>query len=132
MTGRVKTLAVLLMDREDSGVVEVTETSAAPMHRVVVRQICHEAPEDLDPRIVIVPEAEINDLLVTLLGHVERMTPLPLSAKKLKTLIATPSLSAIPGCLRWRLDNGWRRVRIVRRDACSVLGHWGVVYMTHD
>ena len=55
------------MDREDSGVVEMAETSAAPMHRVVVRQICHEAPEALDRGIMIVPEEQIDDLLVCLL-----------------------------------------------------------------
>ena len=56
LTGRVKTIAVLFMGPDDSGVVEVAKTSTAPVHCMLHREDCHEAPEVLDPRIVIVPE----------------------------------------------------------------------------
>ena len=56
LTGRIKTLAVLLMDHEDSCVVEVTETSTAQVDRMLHRDVFHEPSEVLDPRIVIVPE----------------------------------------------------------------------------
>ena len=55
------------MDREDSIGIEVAETSTAPEEGVVTREVGHEPPEILNPCIVIVPEEEIDDLLVALL-----------------------------------------------------------------
>ena len=67
MPGRIKSLAVSLMDREDSSGIEVAETSTAPEEGVVTREVGHEPPEILNPCIVIVTEEEIDDLLVALL-----------------------------------------------------------------
>ena len=55
------------MDREDIGGIEVAETSTAPVDRVLHREISHEAAAVLNPGIVIVPEEEIDNLLVALL-----------------------------------------------------------------
>ena len=48
------------------------------MPRVAVREICHEASEVLDPRVVIVTVDEINHFLVRLLRHIQCMSPLAL------------------------------------------------------
>ena len=55
------------MDREDSGVVEVADRSTAPVDCMLHREACHDAPQALDPGIMIDPEEQIDDLLVCLL-----------------------------------------------------------------
>ena len=67
LTTRVDTPAVELVRLEDIDIVEVAHAAAAPMHRVVVREIGHEAPQVLNPSVVVVPEEEINHLLMALL-----------------------------------------------------------------
>ena len=45
----------------------MTETSTAPVDRMLHREVTHEAAEVLNPGILIVPEEEIDGLLVALL-----------------------------------------------------------------
>ena len=67
LTGRIRSLAVLLMDREDSSGIEVAETSTAPEEGVVSREVGQESAEVLYPSVMVVPEQEIDHLLMTLL-----------------------------------------------------------------
>ena len=67
LRGRIKCLAVLLTKVEDICVVEVAETSRAPVESMIPGESCHEADELVYSGIVVVPEEEIDDLLVALL-----------------------------------------------------------------
>ena len=76
LSTRIDTPAVEVMRLEYIGVVEVAHATAAPVDCVMAGEICHEAAEVLNPRIVIVPEEEVYHLLVTLLRDVEWMSGL--------------------------------------------------------
>ena len=67
-----------MVSLEDISVVEVTHTAAAPEEGVVTREVGHESAEVLYPRVVVVPEEEIDHLLVALLRDVEWMPSLAL------------------------------------------------------
>ena len=67
MSTRVDTPAVEVMSLENIGVGEVTQAAAAPVDGMLPGFICNEASEVLDPGVVVVPEEEMNHLLVALL-----------------------------------------------------------------
>ena len=63
----------------------------------MAREIYHEAPEFLDPRIMIVPEEEINHLLVALLRDVEWISWRAVIVLEGQDVDANTSLSSIGG-----------------------------------
>ena len=67
LSTRVDTPAVEVMCLEDIGVVEVAHAAAAPVDCVIPGFICHEASEVLYPGVVVVPEEQIDHLVLALL-----------------------------------------------------------------
>ena len=114
LTGRGKTVAVLLMDREDSGVDEVAETSTTPEECVLTRAFGIEPPEVLFPGVVVVPVQKIDHRVLPLLLHVQRMSTLAAVVElSCRQCYSHPAYRRLLGCLRCRLDNGCCHARIV-------------------
>ena len=67
LSTRVDTPAVEVMRLQYIGVVEVSHAAAAPVDYVMAREVGNEAPEVHNPSLVVVPEEEINHLLMALL-----------------------------------------------------------------
>ena len=81
------------MHLADISVIKVTHETTTALDRVGMGEVCNEARECLDPRVVILPEEKIVHFLMAILRDIPTMTTLAFSSKKLNTLIATPNLS---------------------------------------
>lgn len=60
----------------------MTEAAPAAVDGVVLREICIESSEVLNPGVFIIPEREIDHLLLALLRDIERMASLPLISEE--------------------------------------------------